>query len=803
MSPPFFDNTPLGCHPLLASTDGPDFRRARFAAEVPESFADANLTLARFNGCDLRKTSFAGAILAGAQFRGCQIGPETFAGARPYRTQLIDCDPLRHPGAAQRNPGVTAKLRRTSWGGNSGSPHVVREPSDGEEWLVAPNPALTAAAAGHELRRIHYPKRTDHLRFSPSGRHLAALVRDGSVRVWDVVTGEEVRKLEPGGDDNDGSGALAWHPDGTRLAAAAGKLTVWDVATGAVELQQPLQIYEPYVAYDPTGILIAVGGKKENVRILDSETGLEVLRLPHPGAVLGFGGDRFFAISEDEAFVWDIPGGRQLLQLDINKHYHGIGADISPDGTRVATIWGKPHDDHDAAIWDAQTGEVELLLKGHDSCISGVCFDASGKRLLTSSWDGTARVWDAVTGECLARVASDETLYTGALSRDGELLATGGAHGWIHLWAAGTGEHLHTLADPQTYYGYWPHAAGGAASVLTDRAEVWELATGRHTGSYFISGMGNHGFCDVNAEQVITCSAGDRQVKLWSRATGECLRVLSDGKRIARVRFGAPGQALGLDYHKLYLWNTETGEVLLRVEKDDKTYFRTACTDRTGNYLAIALDYSAEFVRVADGKSREIDNHAQVVLVEPDPAHDRVAFRLRNGGINIWDVPTGKHLYVLQSKAESAATFAFSLDGERVLALGSGAVELWELPPATDEVQVVKPKRRVAHDAGCEELAVTPAGVTLLSYENGLVIYPALPIEALAKGESFGPPAHVCQQVGEGWATWTGDRSELLAASDECWDRLAWFLPDPATGVLHRLPAETFGAVDLAELLKM
>lgn len=52
-----------------------------------------------------------------------------------------------------------------------------------------------------------------------------------------------------------------------------------------------------------------------------------------------------------------------------------------------------------------------------------------------ASFDGTARLWDSVTGQCL-RVFSDHRrpVYALAVSPDGSWLATGSGDGWLHVY---------------------------------------------------------------------------------------------------------------------------------------------------------------------------------------------------------------------------------------------------------------------------------------------------------------------------------------------------------------------------------
>lgn len=52
-------------------------------------------------------------------------------------------------------------------------------------------------------------------------------------------------------------------------------------------------------------------------------------------------------------------------------------------------------------LWDVETGQLIATLKGHDGEIVSLHFNAEGDKIVTGSFDKTARVWDTRTGECL------------------------------------------------------------------------------------------------------------------------------------------------------------------------------------------------------------------------------------------------------------------------------------------------------------------------------------------------------------------------------------------------------------------
>lgn len=50
-------------------------------------------------------------------------------------------------------------------------------------------------------------------------------------------------------------------------------------------------------------------------------------------------------------------------------------------------------------VWDAETGQEKLTLKGHTGVVNSVAWSSDGKRIASGSGDSTLKVWDAETGQ--------------------------------------------------------------------------------------------------------------------------------------------------------------------------------------------------------------------------------------------------------------------------------------------------------------------------------------------------------------------------------------------------------------------
>jgi hypothetical protein len=54
-------------------------------------------------------------------------------------------------------------------------------------------------------------------------------------------------------------------------------------------------------------------------------------------------------------------------------------------------------------LWDAETGTEIAVLKAHEAPVRSAAFSPDGKRVVTASYDGTARLWDASRSEVVVR----------------------------------------------------------------------------------------------------------------------------------------------------------------------------------------------------------------------------------------------------------------------------------------------------------------------------------------------------------------------------------------------------------------
>jgi WD40 repeat protein len=283
------------------------------------------------------------------------------------------------------------------------------------------------SASGRRAARI--PSDSDivwSMAYTGDGRHIVT-GSDLHVRVIDVASGRVVRKLS--GHSGQVS-AVAVSDDGTRILSGGGhrdsmwkgiastqfdgSLRLWDLASG-----QPVRVLEKAHTSMIQGVTMSRDGRRgvssgliDGTRAWDLATGAQLWKGPDHVA------EAALAISPDGAML--AAGGMELklrsmadgTQVRTFKGHDNLvtAVGFSADGKLLAS----GSQDNTIRVWNAGTGTEVRALRGHTGAVTGVRFSADGGRIISSGHDSTLRIWDAATGRQLALLMT---------FKDGEWLA--------------------------------------------------------------------------------------------------------------------------------------------------------------------------------------------------------------------------------------------------------------------------------------------------------------------------------------------------------------------------------------------
>ncbi len=492
------------------------------------------------------------------------------------------------------------------------------------------------------------------LAFRPNGRQLAIGHADEAVSIYDLDTGERVRRLA----DTSTVVHLAFHPRDGRLALArrnAGVLLV-NADTGA-ELPAPRHppgVSRAYsVAWHPDGRRLAAGCNDRKIHVWDTETGAEAappwVGSGIDGSVVAFNraGDRLG--SQDWgglAHVWDTATGRLLLtapafhwQFGPTDRLHGYGV----EGTRIK-------------LWRLAAGrELRVLRRrGAESLeqMRGAVVHPDGRVLAADSGPWLC-FFDLATGEELASVKLAEDRPSCFPESAGWI--TGGPSGLLR----------------------WPARSDPAAPEMLRVGPPEQLAAGLGSRAAVGAGASADGTLlavpDGTFTTLIDREHPERRVKLGPQHDVRSVAVSPDGRWVATCSFFTDGRS-----KSTRIWDAATGRLVHELPLEGATIARFS---PDGRWLATMHASGTQLWHVGTWEPGRHFGGGSIAF-SPDPDGRLVALSGALGVIQLVETNTGREVARLTGPEPMRyAPSCFTPDGAGLVATTSDekAVYVWDL----------------------------------------------------------------------------------------------------------------------------
>jgi WD40 repeat protein/serine/threonine protein kinase len=219
-----------------------------------------------------------------------------------------------------------------------------------------------------------------------------------------------------------------------------------------------------------------------------------------------------------------------------------------------------------------------LFTLKHDGPVRSAKFSPDGARIVTSSSDGTARLWDAASGQPVGEPMRQAGSWpVASFSPDCTKILTAScdqtdrledATTTVRLWDAATGQ---SIGEPMHHEGTWTTASFSpdGSRVVTagygGRARLWDADTGRPVGEPM---RGDEASFSQDSSRVVTTSSG-HTVQVWDAATGqpigESMRLAESDKNPTSAVFSPDGaKVVTTAWYDttVRIWNAATGHAI-------------------------------------------------------------------------------------------------------------------------------------------------------------------------------------------------------------------------------------------------
>lgn len=194
--------------------------------------------------------------------------------------------------------------------------------------------------------------------FSLDSKLCVTSSNDGTIKIWDVQTGEEIRTI------NCGQGKV-WHANfdvyGYYIISTGNNdVKMWNTKYGYLvkTFELPNQLLR-YSNMSPDGDKIATAGWLGKAYVLDVNSK-----------------DLLYTVTHNDSIM----GTRPLNTVNFFR--------------KGDTLWLITAGSDNARIWYGANGAHRATLIEHTSAVQSAIFNFDGSRVLTASWDSTAKVWN-------------------------------------------------------------------------------------------------------------------------------------------------------------------------------------------------------------------------------------------------------------------------------------------------------------------------------------------------------------------------------------------------------------------------
>ncbi len=560
--------------------------------------------------------------------------------------------------------------------------------SDGQSILVRD------AQSHQDVKSINTAEQVTGFVFHPDSKKILSFHDDGSLRLWDCETAQEIKRYNP---SKAKAVAAAISPNGRTIASAHddGALLVLDASTG-----KQRWFYFGHsnnvastIAFSPDGRTLAADAQRPAITLWDAERGVELGQLNgHQRRVVSIrftkDGQKLLSMSWDDSVrLWDLKKRTLIAQSNCASDVTDI-AYLTPNEGDVL-IADRTGNINRCSLRDEQPARVVTHYK---FSIRGIALSPDGNSLLVGGLTNEYKILDLRSGKDRSFSTPRAVAVNAAINKDASQIALGARDGVIRRWDLDEARQTLELTGP----------AEGVRSVSFFSDGV-RLASAANDGSVWTwEAAGRKLMPTASQRDDITRKAAlspddkllavfTRPLRLVDSASGDLVRPLNGHQgTVWSASFGAGGGLLasGGEDSSVRVWDVKTGAELRTFTGHSARVNDVAMSPDGSQVVSVGSDGTARLWNATGNITGNVTGGQTPISIMKlagwgysaafHPSGNSFATGDGQGNLQVWDAASGRLSTQRREHSGGVQSLHYSADGQRLLSTGGeNTAKLW------------------------------------------------------------------------------------------------------------------------------